>query len=444
MKSSIKVSILGAFALFAFFFSTPEKAVAQRGVNISFQTFYDELSPYGEWVNNPRHGYVWVPYAEPDFQPYATRGYWTVTEYGNTWVSDYEWGWAPFHYGRWFFDDYYGWAWVPGTEWGPSWVHWRSSKGYYGWAPLGPGVHINVAVNIPVNHWVFVPHIHITSPRIYHHYIPRRRVTHIYHNSVVINNVYVNNNYTYVAGPSRQDIERRTRRPVVVRTVDYSDKPDRSRVNNKSVSIYRPSVSSGDRSSARPSRVGDGKSRSSAISRENQQARTRTSATRQQSAKNEGNRKPATLNRNERTQSGNVNSRTASDRNARTTSATKAPAREKSTEQKPVRRTENTRSNNTRTQSSERTQVLKKQEVQRSSRQVQSRPVERKQSTVQSRPAPQRQRAVNSAPKQQVQRQSTGQRRSTVQRSAPRQAAPKKAASRQESSRTQTSRTRTR
>ena len=26
----------------------------------SFQTFYDALSPYGTWVQNPNYGYVWL------------------------------------------------------------------------------------------------------------------------------------------------------------------------------------------------------------------------------------------------------------------------------------------------------------------------------------------------------------------------------------------------
>ena len=112
MKSSIKMSFLGSLVLVAVVFTGPTEAVAQPGMHISFQTFYDELAPHGRWINNPQYGYVWQPYAEPGFQPYATRGHWVVTEYGNTWVSDYDWGWAPFHYGRWFYDDFYGWAWV--------------------------------------------------------------------------------------------------------------------------------------------------------------------------------------------------------------------------------------------------------------------------------------------------------------------------------------------
>ena len=37
--------------------------------DVTYQTFYDELSPYGRWVEYPEYGYVWVPDAGPDFQP---------------------------------------------------------------------------------------------------------------------------------------------------------------------------------------------------------------------------------------------------------------------------------------------------------------------------------------------------------------------------------------
>src|SRR3546814_14192688 len=101
---------------------------AQPGMSVSFQTFYDELAPHGEWIDDPEYGYIWLPYAEQGFQPYATNGHWVMTNYGNTWVSDYEWGWAPFHYGRWTYTDYYGWAWIPGYERGPAWVSWRRDR----------------------------------------------------------------------------------------------------------------------------------------------------------------------------------------------------------------------------------------------------------------------------------------------------------------------------
>jgi len=49
----------------------PQQATAQ-GVGVSFQLFYDELSPYGQWVEYPGYNYVWIPDAGPDFSPYAT------------------------------------------------------------------------------------------------------------------------------------------------------------------------------------------------------------------------------------------------------------------------------------------------------------------------------------------------------------------------------------
>ncbi|MFX8813069.1 DUF6600 domain-containing protein, partial [Acinetobacter baumannii] len=86
------------------------------------------------------------------FTPYRTGGHWVYSNAGWAWASDYNWGWAPFHYGRWAFDPMYGWFWVPGYEWAPAWVSWRSGGGYYGWAPLSPGINISVNAtfgNIP-------------------------------------------------------------------------------------------------------------------------------------------------------------------------------------------------------------------------------------------------------------------------------------------------------
>eukprot|EP01039_Chlorochromonas_danica_P015767 gene15767-18569_t len=124
----------------------PRDSKAQEGEYISDQEFYDDLQPYGTWVSDDQYGNVWVPNVDEDFRPYATRGHWVVTDYGNTWVSDYPWGWATFHYGRWRYDDYYGWEWIPGHHWAPAWVSWRHGGGYYGWAPLLPGISIAISI----------------------------------------------------------------------------------------------------------------------------------------------------------------------------------------------------------------------------------------------------------------------------------------------------------
>lgn len=250
-----KWHIISFIAFFAVSFVNITKAKAQGGDRVSFQTFYNELEPYGRWIDQPEYGYVWIPDVDRDFQPYATNGHWIVTEYGNTWVSDYSWGWAPFHYGRWEFDDYYGWFWVPGDEWGPAWVSWRSGGDYYGWAPLPPRVSVHVSVNIPLVRWVFVPRRYITSHHIYSYCIPRTRFRNVYHNTYIINNYYERNNRRYVYGPGRDDIERSTRSRVVVHKVGNSARPGRAEIRNGSVSIYRPDVNRVAGDNARPSRV---------------------------------------------------------------------------------------------------------------------------------------------------------------------------------------------
>ena len=114
------------------------------------------------------------PNAGPDFQPYATNGNWIYTDAGWTWASNYNWGWAPFHYGRWFYENGYGWMWVPGNEWAPAWVSWRGGGDYYGWAPLGPSVSVEVALssyNPPANYWNFVPRQYMGNPDWHNYYV---------------------------------------------------------------------------------------------------------------------------------------------------------------------------------------------------------------------------------------------------------------------------------
>jgi hypothetical protein len=247
MKTLKKIWIICAIALFGVGYAGPAKAMAkpEATMNISFQTFYNELSPFGMWIMDPVHGYVWKPDVEPGFMPYGTRGHWAMTQYGNTWVSDYAWGWAPFHYGRWHFDAFYGWVWVPGNVWGPAWVSWRIGGGFFGWAPLGPGMSIHAGFGGPMSHWMFVSHRHFMSPFMYRHFIPDRRVVRVYNQTTIINNYHTHNNQTYVYGPRASQIERYTRNPVPVYEVNSQSQPGRPEIRNNSVSMYRPEVSTG-------------------------------------------------------------------------------------------------------------------------------------------------------------------------------------------------------
>lgn len=220
MGTNHKISALSLLLFLAIGLTFSQQTFAQPGVNMSRQDFYDELSPYGDWMDYPSYGQVWRPNVDAGFQPYATDGRWEMTEYGNTWVSDYPWGWAPFHYGRWQFDDYYGWIWIPDYEWGPAWVSWRSGGGYYGWAPLGPGMNIGMNINLPYNYWVFVPDIYIRSPRVFSYCVPRNRIGNIFGSTTYITNYYRYNNRAYVYGPNRYDIERITRSRINVYRAD--------------------------------------------------------------------------------------------------------------------------------------------------------------------------------------------------------------------------------
>lgn len=219
--------------------------VKSQTTSVSFSVFYNSLKPYGHWVNHSKYGQIWISDTR-SFVPYSTAGHWAYTDYGWTWISDYNWGWAPFHYGRWSYESNYGWYWVPGYEWAPAWVAWRSGGDYYGWAPLSPGLNINVGVSfgnsIPENRWVFAPHQYITSPYINRYYVPRTRNITIIKNTTIVNNVTVKNNVHYVAGPNRQDVERVNHTKVQTYTVANSSKPGKTVINNNTVNVYRPVI----------------------------------------------------------------------------------------------------------------------------------------------------------------------------------------------------------
>jgi hypothetical protein len=238
---------------------------------VSYQSFYDALSPYGQWIDYPQYGYVWMPNVGPDFKPYATNGNWVYTDGGWTWASNYPWGWATFHYGRWFFEDGYGWMWIPGDEWAPAWVSWRQSPGYYGWAPLGPSVSISASAgggyNPPAHYWCFVPQQYVTSPHVNNYYVSEQQNvtiinnTTVIHNTTIVNNTLnnttiVNNNVTnnrvtvnnYAGGPDPAEVSRVTGTPLRPVALRASNTPGESMAGG-GLAIYRPKVNAAPQSS---------------------------------------------------------------------------------------------------------------------------------------------------------------------------------------------------
>lgn len=159
MKRFATRTLLVIAAVIAF---AAQAARAQVSVNVTIGGFYDELSPYGRWVEC-NYGQCWVPgQVAADWQPYS-NGQWIYTEYGWTWVSNDPWGGSPYHYGTWASIPGYGWSWVPGTVWAPAWVTWSYSNNYVGWAPLPPTVVFGSAgysgspIVVSQTQYVFVP-----------------------------------------------------------------------------------------------------------------------------------------------------------------------------------------------------------------------------------------------------------------------------------------------
>jgi hypothetical protein len=244
--------------LLTIFYTVNPIQVKAQGASVNFQVFYDDLSPYGQWIDYRGYGYAWVPSAGPDFIPYSTGGHWVWTDYGWTWVSDYDWGWAPFHYGRWDYDNYYGWVWIPDNEWGPAWVSWRRSGGYYGWSPLSPGISFNMAIgnyNPPADRWIFLQDRYMGRNDIHNYYRPRNNNQTYINNSTVINNTYVDNNRhtTYISGPRREDVQRITGNQIKPVSIRENSTPGQ-RLNNTELNIYRPQISKAN-TNVRPAKI---------------------------------------------------------------------------------------------------------------------------------------------------------------------------------------------
>ncbi|HWK06114.1 MAG TPA: DUF6600 domain-containing protein [Puia sp.] len=260
MKHNMIIVLLG-IALFTGLVPRIGQVQAQAQTSVSFQVFYDQLSPYGTWVNYPDYGYVWVPAGGSSFRPYGTRGHWVYADEGWIWVSGYSWGWAPFHYGNWFYDDSYGWMWAPGYEWAPAWVTWGEYGGNYCWAPVGPRVDIGISFGSyrpPANYWTFCPRNRITSVNVSNYYV--RNV----HNTTVINNITVINNVNrggggraYLRGPAPDNVARYTHTPIRPVAIRPTSRPGASNIQYGQLAIYRPTVQNNNNASARPSHVRD-------------------------------------------------------------------------------------------------------------------------------------------------------------------------------------------
>jgi hypothetical protein len=227
--------------------------------------FYDDLLPYGSWVDLGGVGWCWQPRAAAgnrSWRPYCDSGHWVYTDAGWYWQSDYSWGWAPFHYGRWLLQDRVGWVWVPDRVWAPAWVVWRSAGDHCGWAPLPPhtvldaragwrfngvSVGVNFDFGLSPEHFTFVAMHDFAARDLRQHRLPPGEVRGFYPQTTVINSYSMHNRSVINHGLPLQRVTAATSAPIPRATIHDSPAAARggpvpqARGQGQAV-VYRPEL----------------------------------------------------------------------------------------------------------------------------------------------------------------------------------------------------------
>ncbi len=229
--------------------------------------FYNGLSPYGTWNYLDGYGLCWQPTVvtvNPNWQPYYNCGQWAWTDCGWYWVSDYSWGWAPFHYGRWFRHSRLGWCWAPDHVWGPSWVSWRYTDGFCGWAPLPPGAafiagagltfhgrHVGPSEDLGLrpDHYRFVAWNHFRDRNLQHQSLAANQRDRVFRSSIAATRIGGNGQRVVNDGLSADQVAAASHIPV--RTIALREsaaiaggigRAERFDVSERTLTIYRPKL----------------------------------------------------------------------------------------------------------------------------------------------------------------------------------------------------------
>lgn len=241
--------------------------VSEPPTQVTYNYFYESLSPYGSWVELPSYGWCWQPtcaVVDVSWRPYCHGGRWVYSNCGWYWASDYSWGWAPFHYGRWYHHGSCGWVWTPGYTWSPAWVSWGWSGSYCGWAPLPPAAGWEVGIGLTYHgsvagiycgfglsafHWNYVSCHDMHHPNPHHYAVPRHEVSKVYSHATVVNNIAIQNNTVVNHGIAPEKITAVSRREIpkvqlqdIRPTQLASTRPDQLDRSGTKLAVYRPSL----------------------------------------------------------------------------------------------------------------------------------------------------------------------------------------------------------
>ncbi|MBN2508187.1 MAG: hypothetical protein JXQ71_15995 [Verrucomicrobia bacterium] len=253
-------------------------AVTQPLANPDVAYFYQQLSPYGRWILTEDGRWCWQPSVAAStggWRPYWDKGRWVWTDHGWYWASDYAWGWAAFHYGRWNLHPLHGWIWHPDRVWGPSWVVWRNSGDYCGWAPLPAGtvydtvgghfvfhnrrVEAGFDFGLGFTHFSFCFTKDMGKPMHHHlHHKPEVRAVFsrtVPHHHYTVNRVVVGGEtrarvFNHGIEPSRLPQARKGRAPEPMRIQELRTPApgraaERMDTRNRTLEIYRPKFGGG-------------------------------------------------------------------------------------------------------------------------------------------------------------------------------------------------------
>jgi hypothetical protein len=214
--------------------------------NVDLGFFYDDLAPYGTWVQTPGYGWAWAPSGvSVSWRPYE-NGHWIWTDLGWTWVSDEPFGWATYHYGNWAFDPEFGWMWIPGHEWAPAWVSWQVGPDYIGWGPVPPSYRFGGRVALAPEDCVFVPSRDFLAPSVARFAVAPSRVRPIFRDTRNYTSFRRVGGSVFVGGLSVDRVQRYTGRRVPRYQVTNLGAGFRHRgalVRGDRVEVFRPRVS---------------------------------------------------------------------------------------------------------------------------------------------------------------------------------------------------------
>jgi hypothetical protein len=213
--------------------------------------FYQELSPFGDWIFTAEYGWTWMPRGvRVGWRPYY-YGQWVWSDYGWLWLSHEPFGWATYHYGRWSWHPRLGWIWVPGRTWGPSWVAWQYGDGWIGWAPLPPEIGFEIGiglrfdgfdlrVGLQPHAYTFVEERRFLEREAYRYAAPPARNVTIIQRTTNITNITIVENRIVNRGVDLGRVERATGRRVRALRVAESPRDKSAKVRGDEVVVYRP------------------------------------------------------------------------------------------------------------------------------------------------------------------------------------------------------------